>query len=98
MILKVSLSDALQNSGGRKPHRPSAYPATMTRNTGSVAFRLKIRFCIVTSFLFREKENSHSETLWEFSWCGRWDLNPHVIDTRTSNVPVCRFQHFRLLQ
>ena len=28
-------------------------------------------------------------------WCGRWDLNPHVIDTRTSNVPVCRFQHFR---
>ena len=31
------------------------------------------------------------------SWCGRWDLNPHVIDTRTSNVPVCRFPHFRLL-
>ena len=30
-----------------------------------------------------------------FVWCGRWDLNPHVIDTRTSNVPVCRFQHFR---
>ena len=29
-------------------------------------------------------------------WCGRWDLNPHVIDTRTSNVPVCRFQHFRI--
>ena len=28
-------------------------------------------------------------------WCGRWDLNPHVMDTRTSNVPVCRFQHFR---
>ena len=22
-------------------------------------------------------------------------MNPHVIDTRTSNVPVCRFQHFR---
>ena len=31
-------------------------------------------------------------------WCGRWDLNPHVIDTRTSNVPVCRFQHFRIRQ
>ena len=31
-----------------------------------------------------------------FFWCGRWDLNPHVIDTRTSNVPVCRFQHFRI--
>ena len=29
-------------------------------------------------------------------WCGRWDLNPHVMDTRTSNVPVCRFQHFRI--
>ena len=30
------------------------------------------------------------------SWCGRWDLNPHVMDTRTSNVPVCLFQHFRI--
>lgn len=30
-------------------------------------------------------------------WCGRWDLNPHVMDTRTSNVPVCRFQHFRIM-
>ena len=31
-----------------------------------------------------------------FIWCGRWDLNPHVMDTRTSNVPVCLFQHFRI--
>ena len=28
-------------------------------------------------------------------WCGKWDLNPYVIDTRPSNVPVCRFQHCR---
>ena len=32
-----------------------------------------------------------------FSWCGRWDLNPYVLDTRPSNVPVCLFQHYRLL-
>lgn len=30
-----------------------------------------------------------------FCWCGRWDLNPYVMDTRPSNVPVCRFQHYR---
>ena len=29
-------------------------------------------------------------------WCERWDLNPHVKDTRTSNVPVCLFQHSRI--
>ena len=31
-----------------------------------------------------------------FIWCERWDLNPHVKDTRTSNVPVCLFQHSRI--
>ena len=36
----------LQNAGGRKPNCPSAYPTTMTRNTGRVAFRLKIKFCM----------------------------------------------------
>ena len=46
VTLKVSLSDALQNAGGRKPSCPSAYPTTMTRNTGRVAFRLKIKFCM----------------------------------------------------
>ena len=30
-----------------------------------------------------------------YFWCGGWDLNPHVNDTRTSNVPVCLFQHRR---
>ena len=29
-------------------------------------------------------------------WCGKWDLNPYVEDTRTSNVPVCLFQHCRI--
>ena len=24
-------------------------------------------------------------------------MNPHVVDTRTSNVPVCQFQHPRIL-
>ena len=28
--------------------------------------------------------------------CEQWDLNPHVINTRPSNVPVCQFQHARL--
>jgi len=30
------------------------------------------------------------------SWCGKWDLNPYVKDTRPSNVPVCLFQHYRI--
>ena len=29
------------------------------------------------------------------SWCARRDLNPYVINTRPSNVPVCQFQHSR---
>ncbi len=29
-------------------------------------------------------------------WCARRDLNPYVVDTRTSNVPVCQFQHSRI--
>ena len=29
-------------------------------------------------------------------WCEQWDLNPYVVDTRPSNVPVCQFQHARL--
>ena len=31
-----------------------------------------------------------------FFLCEQWDLNPHVINTRPSNVPVCQFQHARL--
>ena len=30
------------------------------------------------------------------AWCEGGDLNPHVVDTRTSNVPVCQFQHPRI--
>ena len=30
-------------------------------------------------------------------YCGRWDLNPHVVtDTRSLVLPVCQFQHFRI--
>ena len=29
-------------------------------------------------------------------WCEKRDLNPYVKDTRTSNVPVCQFQHSRI--
>ena len=44
-----------------------------------------------------KKKNGKSNDLpFFFEWCGRWDLNPHVIDTRTSNVPVCLFQHSRI--
>ena len=29
-------------------------------------------------------------------WCGKWDLNPHVLtNTGTSSLPVCLFQHSR---
>ena len=45
VILKVSLSAVLQNSLGRKPHCRSSQPATMVKNTGRVAFKLKIKFC-----------------------------------------------------
>ena len=31
-----------------------------------------------------------------FFWCEQRDLNPYVINTRPSNVPVCQFQHARL--
>ena len=30
------------------------------------------------------------------AWCEGGDLNPHVVDTRTSNAPVCQFQHPRI--
>ena len=43
----------------------------------------------------QKKKASNPHGYWLSRWCGRWDLNPHVMDTRTSNVPVCRFQHFR---
>ena len=45
--------------------------------------------------LGKEKENLRRATCSPQVWCERWDLNPHVIDTRTSNVPVCLFQHSR---
>ena len=48
------------------------------------------------SVYFQSKRASQLALQRSFCWCGRWDSNPHVMDTRTSNVPVCRFQHFRL--
>ena len=36
-------------------------------------------------------------TIRQYQWCEQWDLNPHAISTRPSNVPVCRFQHARML-
>lgn len=35
-------------------------------------------------------------TIRQNKWCEQWDLNPHAISTRPSNVPVCRFQHARI--
>ena len=46
------------------------------------------RFCIVSTKNTAQNLNG--------VWCERWDLNPHVKDTRTSNVPVCLFQHSRI--
>ena len=58
VTLKVSLSAALQNSFGKKPSLPRTPPATITRNTGSVASRLKIRFSkpFMLSFPLHTKE------------------------------------------
>ena len=36
-------------------------------------------------------------TIRQYKWCEQWDLNPHAISTRPSNVPVCRFQHARIV-
>ena len=58
VILKVSLSAALQNSLGRKPHCRSSQPATMVKNTGRVAFKLKIKFCTGIPLLFPYRQNS----------------------------------------
>ena len=55
VTLKVSLSAALQNSLGKKPHRCNSPPATIVKNTGSVAFRLKIRFCTAISPILSDK-------------------------------------------
>ena len=46
------------------------------------------RFCLVSTKKTAQNLNG--------VWCERWDLNPHVKDTRTSNVPVCLFQHSRI--
>ncbi len=46
------------------------------------------RFCLVSTKNTAQNLNG--------VWCERWDLNPHVKDTRTSNVPVCLFQHSRI--
>ena len=53
---------------------------------------------VFKSVFAKSKRAQEPTFLRSFFWCGRWDLNPHVIDTRTSNVPVCRFQHFRIRQ
>ena len=43
--------------------------------------------------------NPHFLAIFRVSfWCARRDLNPYVINTRPSNVPVCQFQHSRLTQ
>ena len=41
--------------------------------------------------------DTHSIKIDAQPWCARRDLNPYVVDTRTSNVPVCQFQHSRTI-
>ena len=52
--------------------------------------------CVIKVYTRKAKRALQLALQRSFLWCGRWDLNPHVMDTRTSNVPVCRFQHFRI--
>ena len=43
-----------------------------------------------------KKNGPHHGEVRFLTWCARRDLNPYVVDTRTSNVPVCQFQHSRI--
>ena len=50
-------------------------------------------------FIFNIKNKNGSTLVIEpflSVWCGKWDLNPYVKDTRPSHVPVCQFQHCRI--
>ena len=44
----------------------------------------------------KEKSDDLLSKIVALFWCEERDLNPHVKDTRTSNVPVCLFQHPRI--
>ena len=44
---------------------------------------------------FLQKKKPRQAKAYLGFWCAKWDLNPYVVDTRTSNVPVCLFQHSR---
>ncbi len=47
---------------------------------------------------FRGNKKARKQRVYELlGWCGKRDLNPYVKDTRPSNVPVCQFQHCRIL-
>ena len=53
-------------------------------------------FSLVWMFITILCQIKKSECPYEHSdWCARRDLNPYVINTRPSNVPVCQFQHSR---
>ena len=43
----------------------------------------------------QRKRNQSRQIRRLWLWCEWRDLNPYVMDTRPSNVPVCRFQHTR---
>ncbi len=59
-------------------------------------FRLCGGRLVFKSFYLFEAKNFDTHTFFRFIWCGRWDLNPHVVsNTRPSTVPVCQFQHAR---
>ena len=72
------------------------FPRAGQQSTGLLAPARRCRRPVqVLSSEYQTKIPMAGYAMGTFVWCGRWDLNPHVIDTRTSNVPVCRFQHFR---
>ena len=72
------------------------FPRANQQSTGLLVPALRCRRPVqVLSPEYQTKIPMAGYAMGTFVWCGRWDLNPHVIDTRTSNVPVCRFQHFR---
>lgn len=67
----------------------------------SLVFVFSNKDQINTKTQTKEKQKAHKPRCYGIYepcvWCGKRDLNPYVKDTRPSNVPVCLFQHCRII-
>ena len=92
------------------PHRPFVkwYRGVKRKRLHGDNFRITVEPVIVKKYMktlanrsfYKKKLDTNQDThcikIGVQLWCARRDLNPYVVDTRTSNVPVCQFQHSRI--